>query len=82
MWLPIVGKTSKGKKPQGRKLLVGCFLNEDNFWQRRQSGQTLERSERLREEALVKSNSKEQLTGRKPQRSTLVVKIKEGAKNR
>jgi hypothetical protein len=52
MWLPIVGKTSKGKKPQGRKLLVGCFLNEDNFWQRRQSGQTLERSERLREELL------------------------------
>jgi hypothetical protein len=49
--------------------------------QRQQSGYTLERSERLREENPRKSNSKESSKERKPQRSAARSKIIEGAKN-
>jgi hypothetical protein len=61
MWLPNIGKTPKGKKPQERKLPNLCF------WQRRQSSKTLERSERSREVAPKNVNSKGVPAKRKPQ---------------
>jgi hypothetical protein len=63
-----------------REAVAGLTPDEGEPRQRRQSGDTLERSERPREETPRKSNSLGTRPGRKPQRPAHEAKVKEGAK--
>jgi hypothetical protein len=77
-WLAVVGKTPKGKKPQGRQLSKQI---SGSVRQRQQSGHTLERSERLREENPRKSNSMDPRKSETLRDRAARSKIIEGAKN-